>query len=391
MVAAVNYEIGGPTSGHPGGTWTIQNTNSATVGRYHDLAGYLEGSVGATNFTTARPGVLAGPSDATANVPVAMACAQTGSGLNINIRPGAAVVERGSLAGSYTVMIPAFGTVTLGTADATNPRIDRVDLQVFDGALGDNGGVSITRYLVTTGTAAGSPAVPAAPANSIPLSQWLLPANRTTLTGTELSDKRKSAGIRGGIRMLLPGDALADVGLVQGEMRNTMVIASSPTIDMWSSVAGAWQRVIDLVNIPRTLVAGQNRVSSTGAVTTTETTVVSTTVSLEALTTYLLTFSARGGLSSTTVERWTQRIRTTSLTGTTLAANTISPNSDSSVDALGGMISYIYTTTTAQPGVVFLGTWVRASSTGSGTWTANTADNYITVERLGASSLMSTV
>lgn len=392
MVAAVNYEIGGSTSGHPGGTWTIQNTNSATVGRYHDLAGYLEGSTGATNFTTARPGVLPGPSDAGANVPVAMACAQTGSGLNINIRPGAAVVERTVLGGCYTVVIPAFGTITLGTADSVNPRIDRVDLQVLDGAMGDNGGVSITRYLITQGLASGSPALPAAPTNSIPLSQWLLPANRTTLTGTEITDTRKSAAVRGAVRMLLPGDALADVGLVQGEMRNTLVLGgTTPSIDMWSSVAGAWQRIIDLANIPATLIGGQNRVTATSAITITETAIVTTTVNLEANTTYRLIFSARGAVNSTVVERWTQRLRVTSITGTTLAANTISPNSDGPTDAVGGVVSYIYTTTSAQAGVVFLGTWVRASSTGSSTWIANTADNYITVERLGKSSLMSTV
>lgn len=393
MVAAVNYEIGGPTSGHPGGTWSIQNTNTATVGRYHDLSSMLEGSTGATNFTTSRPGVFPGPSDATANVPVAMACAQTGSGLNINIRPGAAVVERGTLVGPYTVEIPAFATITLGTADAVNPRIDRVDLQVLDGALGDNGGVSLTRYLITPGTAAGSPSAAAAPTNSIPLSQWTLPANTTTLTGGMGADKRKSTALRGAVRMMLPGDALADVGLVQGEMRNTLVLSGTPSIDYWDSVKAAWIRMIDLGFMPRTLISGQNRITALGAITTSEAVVVtSPSVNLEASTSYQITFNARGAVNSTVVERWTQRIRKTNIAGTTLAANTIAPASDSNVDAVGGHIGYIYTTTTAaEAGVVFVGTWVRASSTGSSTWIASTADNYITVERLGASALMSTV
>lgn len=239
-VALTNYAIGG-TSGHPGGTWTIQSTNSATVGRYHDLALLMEGILGAGGFTTSRPGVLSGAADSGVAVPVGMYASPTGSGLNINIRAGAAVVERTTLVGSYTVAIPAAGTVTLGTADATNPRIDRIDLQVLDGVLGDNGGVSLTQYVVTPGTAAGSPVAAAAPANSIPLSQVTIPANTLTLTGGMFADKRRSAALRGTTRVLLGGDLLTDPGYMVNEKRARLDANYGWMEDRWDPVAAVWK------------------------------------------------------------------------------------------------------------------------------------------------------
>lgn len=242
-MALTNYVIG--TSAHAGGTWTIQNTNTAQVGRYHDLAWLTEGAADSNGFTTSRPGCLPGPADDDSNIPNCWTQTPTGTGLNLNVRRGSAVVERGTLVGSYIVESNATATVTLATANATNPRIDRVDLQVLDGALGDNGGTSQTALIVSSGTAAGSPSVPAAPSNSIPICQILLPANTTTLTSGMVTDKRRSAGLRGGTRVLLPGDSLTDVGFMPGEMRDTRAIASPGTIDTWDNASAAWVRVHD--------------------------------------------------------------------------------------------------------------------------------------------------
>lgn len=238
-----NQTIGG--AGIAGGTWTIQSTNTASIGRFHDLAGLMEGAAGTNQFTTSRPGCLAGPSDAGTQIPSCFAASAAG-GLSVAYRRGSAVVERSTLVGPYTVVVNAVGTVTLATADAVNSRIDRQDLQVFDGALGDNGGVSLTQILVTSGVAAGVPVAPAAPVNSIPLTQVTLPANTTTITAGMIADKRKSAGVRGAIRYLLPGDSTSDVGFMTGEMRDTTGVSSTPTQDRWNSTAGSWQRVNDL-------------------------------------------------------------------------------------------------------------------------------------------------
>ena len=185
-----------------------------------------------------------------------MACGATGTGLNISVRPGAGVVERNTLVGSYVVAAYQTGQVTLAAANATNPRIDRVDLQVLDGALGDNGGTSLTQYVVTTGVASGTPAVPAAPTNSIPLCQVLLPANTTTLTGGMFTDKRRSAGLRGAARFLLPGDALSDPGFVIGEKRARLVANYTGTpisTDYWGS-DGKWHGMTPLPIAPGQIV-----------------------------------------------------------------------------------------------------------------------------------------
>lgn len=238
-MALTNQIIG--NGGITGGTHTIQTQDSAQRVRLYDLAFLTEGALGTSEFTTSRPGILAGPPDSPGFPPASMAFAVNG-GLNIGIRPGAAVVERSTLVGSYVVAAYSSGQVTLATADPTNPRIDRVDLQVLDGALGDNGGTSKTWYVVTTGVASGSPAVPAAPANSIPLYQILLPANTTTLTAGMFTDKRRSAGLRGANRYMFPGDSLSDPGYLAGETRMRLLsgYAGTPVVtDYWGS-DGAW-------------------------------------------------------------------------------------------------------------------------------------------------------
>lgn len=226
-----------------GGTSSIQNTNTSTVYRYQNLSWLDEGATGANQLTTSRPGVLTAGA-LTAEMPNALAVSASGSGLVANIAPGAAVVERTTPAGPYTVQLRAVGAVTLTAAHATLGRVDRIDLQVFDGALGDNGGVSLTRLVVTDGTASASPVAAAAPSNSIPLATVLLPAATTLLTSGMLTDVRKSAGVRGGVRMLLPGDALADVGFMSGELRDTSAkvgVSGIRTIDRWNASSAVWQ------------------------------------------------------------------------------------------------------------------------------------------------------
>jgi hypothetical protein len=259
-VALTNYVINGST--HPGGTWTIQSTNTANVGRYHDLAFLQEGDLNVNQITTSRAGVLAGGGiTGTAQTPGSMSCTATGVALNLAANRGAAIVERTSLAGSYTVVNEALATVTLATADATNSRWDRVDLQVFDGVLGDNGGTSQTAYIVTTGVASGSPALPAAPTNSIPISKILLPANTVTLTAGMVTDIRKSAALRGADRILMPGDALTDVGFMVGEKRIRYNATYGFLEDMWDSVNAVW-RGSQILLLPQPAQTGSGALTS---------------------------------------------------------------------------------------------------------------------------------
>lgn len=256
-----NYAIANPN----GGAWTVQNTNNASVGRVHDLSLLMEGS--STNLQKPRAGVLTAFTPATTTVPNAFQLAVTGSGLNISVTAGAAIVDRTTPVGPYDVVSTAAGTVTLGTADATNPRIDRIDLQVLDGALGDNSGVSLIRVLVTPGLAAGVPLLPAAPANSIPLGQVLLPAGTVTLTGGMLTDTRKGTAPRGGTRILLPGDLLTDPGIGTPEFRMRYHATYGWLEDYWDSVGSAWRgtQVLEIAQPAFSLAAIANGATGTVA------------------------------------------------------------------------------------------------------------------------------
>lgn len=387
-MALTNYTIASPT----GGTWTIQSTNSAQVGRYHDLGLLAEGASGNNQLTQARAGVLpAGSFDNTSQVPNALKALPSGTGLNILTYRGAAVVERGTLAGSYEVQSTAVGTLTLATADATNPRIDRIDLQVLDGALGDNGGVSLTRLVITTGTAAGVPSVPAAPSNSIPISQILLPATTLTLTLGMFTDVRKSAAVRGAVRVLLPGDALGDVGVHVGELRDTSAIQTPGWIDRWDTVAGIWRHIGPTNGTGDTLLAGQYKNSTpVSTSSTTELALMSTgALALEAGSVYKITFQTIGGINSSTVERWAQRIRKTNVAGTQLTVTVLAPSSNVG-QPIGNLVSFLYVTTTTET-TTFVGTIARLTSNSAGnTWTVAAPDTFITCEYVGPSSFFTT-
>lgn len=81
------------------------------------------------------------------------------------------------VAGEY-VSVAADTTVSITTADGSNPRLDLV-------VVNDSGVVS-----VTAGTAAASPVFPAIPADSVVLAAVHVPASDTTIAANQIVDKR---------------------------------------------------------------------------------------------------------------------------------------------------------------------------------------------------------
>lgn len=90
--------------------------------------------------------------------------------------------------GVYTVYNDASAVATITTADATNPRIDRVCLTVNDSAY--TGAVNNVAINVVAGTPAGSPTAPATPANSISLATIAVAAGATTIVTANITDTR---------------------------------------------------------------------------------------------------------------------------------------------------------------------------------------------------------
>lgn len=71
---------------------------------------------------------------------------------------------------------------TLATADATNPRIDIIQLKTADGTVSK-----------VTGTAAASPVAKPAETGNIVLAEVSVPANDTAITTNQVTDKRPFA------------------------------------------------------------------------------------------------------------------------------------------------------------------------------------------------------
>lgn len=134
------------------------------------------------------------------------------SGMNITVGPGSFVVQAtGSPAsGGYQSTLPSSATLTVLTADPNNPRIDIVCAGVTD-----TGGATSSGWVqIITGTAAATPAAPAAPANSIVLARISVAKGATSITAAAISDVRPYTVTAGGI---LPA-AKGSVGGYNGQL-----------------------------------------------------------------------------------------------------------------------------------------------------------------------------
>ena len=92
--------------------------------------------------------------------------------------------------GVYTAYNDATVTLTITTADATNPRIDLVCMTVRDAFY--SGANNDVIYQVIAGTPAGSPVAPSLPANSISLATVAVAANATQIIAGNITDTRVS-------------------------------------------------------------------------------------------------------------------------------------------------------------------------------------------------------
>jgi hypothetical protein len=119
-----------------------------------------------------------------------------GGGMSIFVGPGSAAVQAASpSAGGYTTTLGTRATLTVQTADPSNPRIDLVVVFVND--LGTSSSTGVAEII--TGTPAASPSAPSAPATSLALAQLTIPAGTTTVTSGMISDQRVMTVAAGGV------------------------------------------------------------------------------------------------------------------------------------------------------------------------------------------------
>jgi hypothetical protein len=119
-----------------------------------------------------------------------------GSGMAVQVAAGYCCVPNAtSTQGGYVFGTMVAQSLTLASADPSNPRIDLVVAYVND--LGTS--ASACYVQVVTGTAAGSPSAPAAPSPSITLAQVYVAAGVASITTGNITDERSYVVPPGGI------------------------------------------------------------------------------------------------------------------------------------------------------------------------------------------------
>jgi hypothetical protein len=120
-----------------------------------------------------------------------------GANMTLDVTAGVAVLEGDDAAGQGNYLVEAsetLGAFTIDTADATNPRIDRVGIQLNDPSEGGSSGRNST-FVVVKGTAAASPSAPTLPDSFLELAQVTVPAGATSIEDADITDTRELANL----------------------------------------------------------------------------------------------------------------------------------------------------------------------------------------------------
>jgi hypothetical protein len=112
------------------------------------------------------------------------------AGMSVRVAAGWAAIIGTTQAnmGAYVAYNDAQTTLTVTTADPTNPRIDLVCVTVRDAYY--TGAFNDVIFQVIAGTPAGSPVAPALPANSISLATIAVGAGVTSILTANITDTR---------------------------------------------------------------------------------------------------------------------------------------------------------------------------------------------------------
>jgi hypothetical protein len=150
--------------------------------------------------------------------------ANSPAGMSVRVASGwAAIVgTTTSNMGVYTIFNDAQDTLTITTADPTNPRIDLVCATVRDAFY--SGANNDVIFQVIAGTPAGSPVAPSLPANSISLATVAVGAAVTQINTGNITDTRVD------VTTNLSGDissVTAGAGLTGGGSSGAVTLAAS--------------------------------------------------------------------------------------------------------------------------------------------------------------------
>lgn len=203
-----------------------------------------------------------------------------GANMQLDIAAGVAVLTGDDAAGQgrYLIRDDAADTeaVTISTANPTNPRIDRVGIQLRDPSEGGASGRDAI-FSVVTGTAAASPSAPAAPDSFLTLALVAVAEGATSITNANITDSRAPARLvhevvdLAAIAAASVGTSeLVDESVTEGKLDPDVLSSDWATLSPatgWAVVAGTPLRYKKVGNI----VYLQGVVSRSGATTTNST------------------------------------------------------------------------------------------------------------------------
>jgi hypothetical protein len=150
--------------------------------------------------------------------------ANSPAGMSVRVASGWAAIVGTTTTnmGVYTIFNDAQDTLTITTADPTNPRIDLVCATVRDAFY--SGANNDVIFQVIAGTPAGSPVAPALPANSISLATVAVGATVTQINTGNITDTRidVTTNLSGDISSVTAG-----AGLTGGGSSGAVTLAAS--------------------------------------------------------------------------------------------------------------------------------------------------------------------
>ena len=169
-----------------------------------------------------------------------------GANLSVDVALGLAVIEitntNVSHAKTYKVYFSSDATETIEVeaADVTNPRIDRLILEV-DVTTNPNANASnIATIRIVKGVAAGSPAAPSEPSNAITLALISVPAGDTTISTGQITDSRTYASMKSAVLPELCRQGLANNAATVGGTSDVITLTSSPVRAAYATSSLIW-------------------------------------------------------------------------------------------------------------------------------------------------------
>lgn len=207
-----------------------------------------------------------------------------GTGMTVTVQPGSFVVPNSGTptAGGYIATLTSQATLTVQTADPSNPRIDIVVANVVD----NGNSTSFGEVQIITGVAAPSPSAPSAPANSITLCQITVTAGASAITSGMLSDQRPFTTAAGGILVAPIGSVIGYTGMIAYDKASGRFYHNNNTSNATQLHVLPWEPVV------------VTTATSTSVVNTNTPTVLSTTITTDGYTDIEITFKWPGLLST---------------------------------------------------------------------------------------------